>query len=433
MGYYAMLIPAFVGHLNPMIVLARALQHRGHSMVMLSALEAEPKIRKAGLEFIPIAGVEFPNGEWERTSARLGELCGLKASRFSGAWLARFARGILRDLPKIAAQERFDGLIMDQISVGAESVCESIGLPMAVACAALMFNPDWTVPPSLFGWDWRGSPGAYLRNLMGYSVSNFSGWRVLKEVIPFRMKHRLPPMKLGHLNQMPPSLVQVAQQPEFFDFPRKYLPAHFHYTGPWIERNNVDGADFPWERLDGRPLIYASLGTLQNRLAHLFQTIAEACAGLPAQLVITLGRNAASRPERLPGDPVVVGHAPQMKLLPRANLVITHGGLNTTLESLAEGLPLVVVPITNDQPGIAARVKRLGAGEWIPIKQLTAARLRAAVRLVSESPAYRECASALAKKIREKDGPAQGAELIELAFTSRERVSRLSPKTDTGH
>src|SRR5687767_8007116 len=73
MGYYAMLVPAYIGHLNPMGVLGRALQRRGHRVAIISVLEAEAKARQAGLDFIPTATVEFPRGEWDRTTAQMGE------------------------------------------------------------------------------------------------------------------------------------------------------------------------------------------------------------------------------------------------------------------------------------------------------------------------------------------------------------------------
>jgi zeaxanthin glucosyltransferase len=97
--------------------------------------------------------------------------------------------------------------------------------------------------------------------------------------------------------------------------------------------------DFAWERLNGRPLVYASLGTLQNGSEEIFRIIASACAGLDVQLVISLG--GGLDPERLgvlSGDPLVVRYAPQLEIVKRAAAVITHAGLNTTLESLAEGV-----------------------------------------------------------------------------------------------
>jgi MGT family glycosyltransferase len=139
---------------------------------------------------------------------------------------------------------------------------------------------------------------------------------------------------------------------------------------------------------------------------------------------LSLGRKGASIPENLPGNPIVVGYAPQVALLRRAALVITHGGLNTRLESLSEGLPLVVVPITNDQPGVAARIAHLGVGEFIPVQKLTAAAMRQAVQRVLTAPNYRERSAHFAEKLQQLNGPAHAADLIENAFTRRQRIVR---------
>jgi hypothetical protein len=104
-----------------------------------------------------MAAVEFPDGEWERTTTRIGELTGLKANRFTGHWLGRLARCILRDLPEIATRETFDGLVMDQICIGAESVSEALGLHLAVACCALTLHAEPRVPPFIFSWRCRTS------------------------------------------------------------------------------------------------------------------------------------------------------------------------------------------------------------------------------------------------------------------------------------
>ena len=424
MGHYAILAPAYTGHLNPLLVLARALQRRGHRITFLAPADAEAKLRQAGMDFLPIAALEFPAGEWTRRAAHAGALTGFKASRAAGKTAGHFTRGIQRDLPGIATREGFDGLIMDQICIGTEGVCEATGLPMAVACSALAFHTESRVPPPLFSWRYRTSLPFRLRNLVGQFALNSTGWSVLREVTPYRFRHRLSPPGFYHINELRPSLVQVAQQPAFFDFPRRHLPDHFHYTAPWIDADVGGNRNFPWNRLDGRPLIYASLGTLQNRLEHVFQTISQACAGLEAQLVLALGREGAAVPGHLAGNPIVVDYAPQLALLRRAALVITHAGLNTTLESLREGVPMVALPITNDQPGVAARIHHLGVGEFVPIKKFTAPLLRQAVVRVMGSPSYREQAKHFAAILRREDGAADAAELIEAAFTSRRRVTR---------
>ena len=140
------------------------------------------------------------------------------------------------------------------------------------------------------------------------------------------------------------------------------------------------------------------------------------------QLVLALGNKDATPPPNLAGNPIVVGYAPQTALLRRASMVITHCGLNTTLETLSEGLPLVGIPITNDQPGVATRVEYLGAGIRIPVKQLSVERLRNAVQQIQSDDRYGARARELAGQIAQVDGPALAAELIETAFTTRKPV-----------
>ena len=157
----------------------------------------------------------------------------------------------------------------------------------------------------------------------------------------------------------------------------------------------------------------------------MFTTIAEAVSTLDAQLVISLGasdQDASSLAARCPGDPIVVQVAPQLQILEKATLVITHAGLNTALESLARGLPMVAIPIANDQPGVARRLEWLGVAEVVLPGQLTATRLRQAVERVLSNPDYRIRARKRAEEIAASDGVGMAADIVEQAFRSREPV-----------
>jgi MGT family glycosyltransferase len=230
-----------------------------------------------------------------------------------------------------------------------------------------------------------------------------------------RRRHGLPP-KTGAGE--PVYLAEIAQQPAFFDFPRVSPEHRLHFTGPW-HGAGATTTPFPWDRLDGRPLIYASLGTLQNRLTGMFATISEAVAAIDAQLVISLGsadQDATAMASRCAGSPIVVPVAPQLELLDKASLAITHAGLNTALESLARGVPMVAMPITNDQPGVARRLEWLGVAEVITPARLTAARLRRAIDRVLGEPEYRNRARQRAAEIARCDGVGRAADIVEQAF-----------------
>src|SRR5262249_50060848 len=188
-----------------------------------------------------------------------------------------------------------------------------------------------------------------------------------------------------HINSLFSRLAQVTQLPAALDLPGRRLPPGFHHTGPWTDAEGREVVDFPWSRLTpNRPLVYASMGTLQNGVLRTFRMIAEAWAGEGFQLVMSLGGGQDPAMLRdLPGDPIVVGYAPQLDLIQRSALTISHGGLNTALESLACGVPMVALPVTYDQPGVGARGEYAGVGQSIPIARLTLKRLRGAVRTVT--------------------------------------------------
>jgi zeaxanthin glucosyltransferase len=103
-------------------------------------------------------------------------------------------------------------------------------------------------------------------------------------------------------------------------------------------------------------------------------------------------------------------------LLKRAALCITHAGLNTALESLAQGVPMVAIPIGYDQPGTAARIAHHGTGEFIEVDELTTDRLRGLIDKVLQDPSYRERAKYFQKVIAKTRGLDVAADVIEQAF-----------------
>jgi MGT family glycosyltransferase len=251
-----------------------------------------------------------------------------------------------------------------------------------------------------------------LRNRVGYSLLNRLTQPMRDVVSTYRQEWNLP----AHYsrNDSYSKLAQLSQQPAEFDFPRRELPQYFHYIGPYQDSTSRQSVSFPWEKLTGQPLIYASMGTVQNRLIGVFEQFASACAGLDAQLVISLGGSA--NPEdlpALPGNPLLVGYAPQLELLPKAALTITHAGLNTALESLANGVPMVAIPITNDRPGVAARIAWTGTGEVVPLKNLDTKKLRSAIEKVLSQNSYKRNAIGLQEAIGRAGGMTKAADIID--------------------
>lgn len=405
-----------------MTTLGRELQRRGHRVTVVGRLDARRKAESAGLNFAPIGEEDFPEGSMQTTSRELGRLSGLKAVQFTAELLRRSVVSILRDAPPVVDREKIDALLVDQVSPAGGTVADLTGRPWVMVSNALALNPDPHLPPCVLPWDYQTGILGRWRNAFGDTVLKWLARPIIAEINRHRRAHRLAPLA-GTFS--PGSCrLQIAQQPAFFDFPRRRPAAELHYTGPWHHAASHEEIPFPWEKLDGRPLIYASMGTLQNRRQFIFETIAAACAGLDAQLVISLGsrdQDAEAAAKNFAGQPIVVSIAPQLALLQKATLTITHAGLNTALESLSCGVPMVAIPITNDQPGVASRLAWLGAAEVVQPAKLTVPRLRAAVERVLREPGYRKVAERCRAEIQQADGLQRAADLIEGVFVETER------------
>jgi MGT family glycosyltransferase len=245
----------------------------------------------------------------------------------------------------------------------------------------------------------------------------------IQKVIDRHRAHMgLSPVK--SLEKHYPCLAHITQLPECLDLPRTTIPENFHYTGPFISESARPAVEFPWHRIDGRPVIYASLGTTRNAQPIIIGMIAEACRGLDAQLVISLGGR--FNPEQcgpFPGNPLVVRYAPQLDLLKVAALVITHAGPNTVFETLMHGVPMIAIPIAHDQPAIAARIARLKVAQVIPPRGLSAEKLRAAVFTLLNDPSYRTSAQKIGGQIRSLHGAVHAADIIEAALARHEGQS----------
>jgi len=412
MPHYGIICPELSGHLNPMTSIARELQRRGHRTTFYQRLNSQKRLEATGFGYRPFAVDEFTLESMAGEQETLAQLSGLTAMKFTVDVIGRRTAACLREVPAQMQEDKVDVVLVDQVCREGGTIAQQINRPVVIVCNALMLNFEPDIPP--FCTTWRFRPGILrrLRNRAFDKLLQRIARPLRAPINEHRQKLGLPLLR-GYFDAKPPA-AEISQVPAEFDFPRKKLHANFHYTGPAIDESVRASHHFPFEKLDGRPLIYASLGTMQNRLAPVFAAIAEACQDLPYQLVLSLG--GGCKPESLPnlaGNPLVVEFAPQLQLLKRAKLCITHAGLNTALESLASAVPMVAIPITNDQPGVASRIDHCGAGRFINLKKLNVSRLKDSIETVLENPTYAENAKRMQAAIQKSGGPPKAADIIE--------------------
>jgi len=153
---------------------------------------------------------------------------------------------------------------------------------------------------------------------------------------------------------------------------------------------------------EGKPIVFMSLGSQIYHQPRMFETVVEASRGQSWQLVLSMGELAESLP--IPSDVLAVRYAPQLSLLAKARAMITHGGANSVMEALANGVPLLVSPICNDQPHNARFVANAGAGFNCDLTNAHPNEVRKHLAALCTEGPERHAAARIAKSYRNAGG-----------------------------
>ena len=413
-----------VGHVSPLLALARRLQRRGHNVTFFQLADLKSRIEAAGIRHVGIGEDDLPAGSLARALEDLSRLEGTAAFERVIASVTRESLLVLRDAPELVRKHEIDFMLVDECCDAAATVARTRGIPFVSLALALTRYDEPTIPYWACPLPYSSDPEIIAQYKVWSGVVSTAAAPLRDVVNEERQRFGLPPIE--NVVETHSDLATISQQPAAFDFPRSHLPPTFHYTGPFLDREGRPEVAFPWERLDRRrPLVYASLGTLQNSLPAVFHTIAEVCASLDVQLVMGLG--GGLDPERLgelPGHPLVLSYVPQPQLLERAALMVTHAGMNSTLECLTAGVPMVAIPVTHDQPTIAQRIVWTRTGEMVALGDLTVEKLTSAIRNVLSDPVYRHSALRLKEVIRSVEGLSRAVEIVETVIDTGKPVLR---------
>jgi zeaxanthin glucosyltransferase len=419
-GFLSLPVP---GHLNPMTALARKLQSRGHDVVFISLADTAPFVEAAGLPFVPCSEAAYSAGSLGTFVRRLSELSGEDALHFTvNTMMKGYTASLFESLPDILSKAGVDGIVLDQYQPYVELIPMHLRMPFVHVSNAL--HVDYTGRTPICFTDWHHETGvdALARNIEGIR-------RARKLLEPVTAIAQAYASEVGlsvdwnnpHSTLSP--LAWITQCPREFDFGDAPDFPQFHYAGPFHDGRGRMNFAFPWQQLTGEPIVYASMGTLQNGLVDIFRSITQAAIGLK-ELQFVLAVGGQLDPKQLgaiPANVVVVSHAPQIDVLRRSSLCITHAGLNTALESLSAGVPMIALPVTNDQPGVAARIANKKLGVVISPDQASPENFVTAIQRVLKDPTFRDNVQRVQEAILSTDGLSLAADILERAFDLEER------------
>ncbi|MGW0231522.1 macrolide family glycosyltransferase [Actinopolymorpha singaporensis] len=405
------------GHVNPSLPLVRELVGRGVDVTYYSTGEFAHAVERAGAKFRA-----YPEG-----AIGSRDIAAATQSGSSVRVVAKVLEATMSLVPFLReefARERPDAVAYDSNALWGRVTAAGLGLPTISFMTTMLLGPA----------DFRGLTArewAYTLRLMlpDFPRAVRARRRVLgrfgREVVP---STPMLPM-FGDLT--------------LFPIPREIQPSNSrldescHFVGPTVDPvdpvspvNNalrdteldaelsahVDGAD---------PVVLVSLGTLHAGTGEFFRTCFTALADLPARVVLAVGHSTdPARLGRPPANTLVRTTVPQLEILRRTAAFVTHGGMNSALEALAYGVPLVVVPQQVEQLVIGRTIAERGAAvvlrQHLSRRPVPAGELRAAVERTLSEPSARDRALALGAAFGSGVGAVAGAELVQ-EFLRRNR------------
>ena len=218
----------------------------------------------------------------------------------------------------------------------------------------------------------------------------------------------------------PPELLQTYGDINLVYTSRRFQPMaeqfdarRFRFVGPCCSFR-PDAPPFPFEQLDGRPLVLVSLGTAYGQPDFLRKCQWE-LAGAPWQVIVAAGGD-STLPADAPDNAIVRASVPQLEILRRASAFVTHGGMNSVQEALFYRVPVVLVPQAADQFWIASRTVELGAGMMLDSARFSPGEIRSKVAAVISTPRYASAAAGIAQSLHAAGGAIKAAEEIRKFF-----------------
>jgi len=373
------------GHLEPLIPIARAAEAAGHSVAFVGRPWMIPQVEALGFPaFAAGSDVGLTPKRLPLVEADLEQ-----DMRDVGVGFGRrIARERAADVLPLCDRWRPDLLVCEEFDFGAMVVAERLALPHAT----LQVNAS----------------GNFIR------AAFVSG--PLDEV---RAEYGLPgDPSLAMLSR---HLVLAPFPPSFRD-PDLPLPATAHNVRLLtLDAARSEAAPRWLTRRGDVPTVYFTLGTVYNmESGDLFQRVLTGLRDLPIDLIVTVGRDLD--PDELGAQPAnvrVERFLPQAALLPHCDVLVSHAGSGSVLGALANGLPMVLLPLGADQPLNAARCQALGVAEVLEAATVTPQGAREAVSRVLGDPACRRAAERVRDEIGALRGPEYAVNLLERLAAGR--------------
>ena len=381
-------IPA-QGHTNPTLGVVRELVARGHEVLYYSYSMLREKIEAAGATFIACDEFDAEQHLTPQEGARIGSDLALSTRVLVDTTLA-LDEMVCTEMERL----RPDCIVADSMAVWGKAVAMKLGIPFVSSTTTFAFNQHSAKVM-------KQGPKELLSMV-------FSMGKVSKQLK--RLQDRGYPVKniLDIISNDDQTDTIVYTSPQFQPcsetFSEKYA-----FVGPSIRPAQSE------IRKTREKLVYISMGTVNNDMLPLYRNCVDALKDTGYQAILSVGNQVdISQFGKLPEGIAVYPSVDQIAVLEKADVFLTHCGMNSASEGLYFGVPLVTLPQTSEQGGVAARAEQLGAG--LRLKKTTPEAIRSVLETVMNTPSYRENAAKISDSFRACGGAKAAADCIEACF-----------------
>ncbi len=386
-------IPAH-GHTNPTLGVVRELIRRGHTVLYYSYENMREKIEQTGATFVPCDAYDGEMRLPPRQAVKIGKNLALSTRVLADTTLALDA-AILGDIRHMQP----DCIVSDSMAIWGKAVAKKCGVPYVCSTTTFAFNRDAAKIMK---------PGAVemIKMLLSLPAVGRQVRRLRAHGYPVRSVLDL----IGHDDSARTIVYTSPQfQPDAQTFSHRCAfvgPSIRPGTGAFSKTRDV--------------LVYVSMGTVNSDRLPLYKNCVRAFTDTGFQVILSVGSEENARAlGALPDNVTVAAHVDQIAVLTQADVFVSHCGMNSASESLYFGVPLVMLPDTQEQHGVAARVQTLGAG--VMLEKTDADSILRAVQQVLGDPAYRKCAKEIGEGFRRCPGASGAADVIEQACRCPEK------------
>ncbi len=417
MTKYAFFSVQAYGHVNPTLAMIQELVARGEQVVYYLPEEFR--------HIIEVNGATFH-------SLDLPELRAPGLTSNPGTTMPSFMGEIVKFLPTLLSQileslriEQPDCIVYDSMTLWGFMAARLSHIP------AVSLHPTYVISKSLLP-SLRGSalrPGeeggpAFPAELLH---------RAQTQLDELYAAHNLPSIPLttslreSFLYTEPLNICFIPRsfQPDGETFDDRYL-----FVGPSLLPRH-EAASFPLDQLTGKQVLYISLGTGFNNRADIYNACFKAFADTVWQVVLARGKNVdPATLDPIPANFIVADYVPQLEVLQDTSVFISHGGMNSTMESLYYGVPLVVLPQMAEQAMTARQVQKLGLGVALDGKEVPADDLLYAVQQITNDAAFAQRVQAMQQTLHEAGGYRKATDAL-IEYVSHNRGQHTSSKPES--